>query len=98
MTIHWFYAMSVLLKNIAVVLPSQPETVVAHYHTIVISCGALFVNQYQFWEEKYDSCTQREKEQEKVALQMEELSKICTTKNTVVLHSSLSALSAWARK
>jgi hypothetical protein len=76
MTIHWFYAVSVLLKNVAIVLPSQPETIVAHYHTIVISCGELFVNQYQFWEVQHDSRTQREKEQEKVALKMGELSKI----------------------
>ncbi len=74
--------MSVLLKNIDIVLHSQPETVVTHYHTIVISCGALFVNQ------QHDSRTQREKEQEKVALQMGELSNICTTKKTVILHSS----------
>jgi hypothetical protein len=59
--------MSVLLKNVDIVLPLQPETIVMHYHTIVTSSGALFVNQ------QHDSCTQTGKEQEKVALQMGEL-------------------------
>jgi hypothetical protein len=62
-----------LLKHIDILKPSQLETIVAHYHTIVISCGALFVNQY------CDSCTQRENTQEKVELQMAESSKIFTT-------------------
>jgi hypothetical protein len=58
-----------IVKNIDIVLPSQPEIIVVHYYSILISCGAFFVNQ------QHDSHTQREKEQEKVALQMGTLSK-----------------------